>query len=80
MKDKFARILAAASILSSSEEAVLKKLADIIGEDLAAIFLEVFGGIVDDEVFQLMIKHQGLLMENMPDDNVAEEKRIQLIN
>lgn len=80
MKDKFARILAAASILSSSEEAVLKKLADVIGEDLAAIFLEVFGGIVDDEVFQLMIKHQGLLMENMPDDNVAEEKRIQLIN
>lgn len=80
MKDKFARILAAASILSSSEEAILKKLADIIGEDLAAIFLEVFGGIVDDEVFQLMIKHQGLLMENMPDDNVAEEKRIQLIN
>jgi len=80
VKDKFARILAAASILSSSEEAVLKKLADVIGEDLAAIFLEVFGGIVDDEVFQLMIKHQGLLMENMPDDNVAEEKRIQLIN
>ena len=80
MKDKFARILAAASILSSSEEAVLNKLADVIGEDLAAIFLEVFGGIVDDEVFQLMIKHQGLLMENMPDDNVAEEKRIHLIN
>lgn len=80
MKDKFARILAAASILSSSEEAVLKKLADVIGEDLAAIFLEVFGGIVDDEVFQLMIKHQELLMQSMPEENVAEEKRIHLIN
>lgn len=80
MKDQFARILAAASILSSSEEPVLKKLANVIGEDLSTIYLEVFKGIVDDEVFQLMLKHQELLMQSMPKENIAEKKHIQLIN
>ena len=78
-KETIARILAATSILACANNEYIKKLADLIGDDMANLIPTMLDEVVGNEVFELILKHQVRLDEEIPTIK-AEEPRIHLIN
>ena len=78
-KETIARILAATSILANANNEYVTKLADLIGDDMAKLIPTMLDEIVGNEMFELILKHQARLDEEIPAVK-AEEPRIHLIN
>ena len=78
-KETIARILAATSILANTNNVHIAKLADLIGDDMAKLIPTMLDKIVGNEMFELILKHQARLDEEIPAVK-AEEPRIYLIN
>ena len=78
-KETIARILAATSILANTNNVHIANLADLIGDDMGKLIPTMFDKIVGNEMFELILKHQARLDEEIPAVK-AEEPRIHLIN
>ena len=78
-KETIARILAATSILANTDNEHIAKLADLIGDDMAKLIPTMLDEVVENEMFELILKHQARLDEEIPAVK-AEEPRIHLIN
>ena len=78
-KETIARILAATSILANTDNEHVAKLADLIGDDMGKLIPTMLDKIVGNEMFELILKHQARLDEEIPAVK-AEEPRIHLIN
>ena len=78
-KETIARILAATNILANTNNVHIAKLADLIGDDMAKLIPTMLDKIVGNEMFELILKHQARLDEEIPTVK-AEEPRIHLIN
>ena len=78
-KETIARILAATSILANTDNEHIAKLADLIGDDMGKLIPTMLDKIVGNEMFELILKHQARLDEEIPAVK-AEEPRIHLIN
>ena len=78
-KETIARILAATSILACANNEHVAKLADLIGDDMGKLIPTMLDKIVGNEMFELILKHQARLDEEIPAVK-AEEPRIHLIN
>ena len=78
-KETIARILAATSIIACANNEYIKKLADLIGDDMANLIPTMLDDVVGNEVFELILKHQVRLAKEIPAVK-AEEPRIHLIN
>ena len=78
-KETIARILAATSILANTNNVHIAKLADLIGDDMAKLIPTMLDEVIGNELFELTLKHQARLDEEIPTIK-AEEPRIHLIN
>ena len=78
-KETIARILAATSILACANNEHVAKLADLIGDDMAKLIPTMIDEVVGNEVFELILKHQARLANEIPTGK-GEELRIHLIN
>lgn len=78
-KETIARILAATSILACANNEHITKLADLIGDDMAKLISIMLDKIVRNELFELILKHQARLANEIPTGK-GEELRIHLIN
>ena len=78
-KETIARILAATSIVANTDNEHVAKLADLIGDDMAKLIPTMLDEVVGNELFELTLKHQARLDEEIPAVK-AEEPRIHLIN
>ena len=81
-KETIARILAATSILANTDNEHDAKLADLIGDDMAKLIPTMLDDVVDvvgNEMFELIMKHQARLANEIPTGK-GEELRIHLIN
>ena len=78
-KETIARILAATSILANTNNVHIAKLADLIGDDMAKLIPTMLDKIVGNEMFELIMKHQTRLANEIPTGK-GEELRIHLIN
>ena len=78
-KETIARILAATSILACANNEHVAKLADLIGDDMAKLIPTMLDDVVGNELFELILKHQARLDEEIPTVK-AKEPRIHLIN
>ena len=78
-KETIARILAATSILANTDNVHIANLADLIGDDMGKLIPTMLDKIVGNEMFELILKHQARLDEEIPAVK-AEEPRIHLIN
>lgn len=78
-KETIARILAATSILANTDNEHVARLADLIGDDMSKLIPMLIEEVVDNEVFDMILKHQAQLAKEIPAVK-AEEPRIHLIN
>lgn len=78
-KETIARILAATSILANANNEHVAKLADLIGGDMAKLIPTMLDDVVGNELFELILKHQVRLANEIPTGK-GEELRIHLIN
>ena len=78
-KETIARILAATSIIACANNEHITKLADLIGDDMGKLIPTMLDKIVGNEMFELILKHQARLDEEIPTIK-AEHPRIHLIN
>ena len=78
-KETIARILAATSILAYANNEHIAKLADLIGDDMAKLIPTMLDDVVGNELFELILKHQARLANEIPTGK-GEELRIHLIN
>ena len=78
-KETIARILAATSILACANNEHVAKLADLIGDDMGKLIPTMLDKIVGNELFELILKHQTRLANEIPTGK-GEELRIHLIN
>lgn len=78
-KETIARILAATSILACANNEHITKLANLIGDDMGKLIPTMLDKIVENEMFELIMKHQTRLANEIPTGK-GEELRIHLIN
>ena len=78
-KETIARILAATSILANANNEHIAKLADLIGDDMAKLIPTMLDDVVGNELFELILKHQAWLANEIPTGK-GKELRIHLIN
>ena len=78
-KETIARILAATSILANANNEYVTKLADLIGNDMAKLIPTMLDDVVGNELFELILKHQARLANEIPTGK-GKELRIHLIN
>ena len=65
-KETIARILAATSILATTDNEHVARLADLIGDDMSRLIPMLIEEIVGNEVFELILKHQAQLAKEIP--------------
>ena len=78
-KETIARILATTNILTCTNNEHITKLADLIGDDMEKLIPTMLDKIVENEMFELIMKHQTRLANEIPTGK-GEELRIHLIN
>lgn len=78
-KETIARILAATSIIACANNEYIKKLADLIGDDMANLIPTMLDEVVGNEMFELILLFQVRLAKEIPTIK-AEDPRIHLIN